>query len=188
MGVDGPTTIFNARTGRCWYCYERAVRRGHRRQPIHVEAFVLGRKRASSLRMREANHKGAKNKAASVMKTGMGKKSAHVLKHVLKRPAGKLAGKHFAYTGKLEAAKPSRTHTGGLFATVDMANMPNNGNLVLHVVEMLHNVNKSVKEHAIRDMRSHGFRVGIYVHHCSCQLKTAWEGLYCDTCLLDGFH
>ena len=50
------------------------------------------------------------------------------------------------YVSKLHKAKISRTHTGGLFATVDMESLGNKGNLVLHVVEMLDNENKHVKE------------------------------------------
>jgi hypothetical protein len=60
----------------------------------------------------------------------------------------------------IEEAKVSRTHIGGLFATVDMKTLGNGGNLVLHVVEMLKAENNMVKKFAITDMKSSGIDVG----------------------------
>ena len=81
-----------------------------------------------------------------------------------------------------------RTHTGGLFATVDMKSSSHGGNLVLHVVEMLNNENNDIKEYAVQDVISAGMRINTYCHDCACVIKTKWEKEYCKVCLLDGFH
>lgn len=117
------------------------------------------------------------------------------VKVVKKRPAG-VNGKalkkpaHCKYVDKIVSTSASQTHTGGLFASVDMETMTNKGNLVLHVVEMLNSENKGVKEFAIVDMKQSDMIVNEYSHDCSCQFKYEWEKVhkYVKVCKLDGFH
>ena len=115
------------------------------------------------------------------------KPTASVRRTIMKKPAGK--SKLCPYAKKIDEQKASRTHTGGLYATVDLEKLPNKGNLVLHVVEMLNSENVPVKEFALHDMKSSGMPVNEFCHDCSCQFKRVWEAnKWVKYCTLDGFH
>ena len=82
-----------------------------------------------------------------------------------------------AYVNKKaeEAMKVSRTHTGGLFATLDMKLLGNGGNLVLEIVESRNAENNKMKLFAINQLLESGSKVRWCAHDCACQFKDAWE-------------
>jgi hypothetical protein len=115
------------------------------------------------------------------------KRPASMVRIIRKKPA--ITFKRCKYVAKIDEAKASRTHIGGLFATVDMEHLPSKGNLVLHLVEMLNNENKGIKQFSILDLKKSNVHVGEYCHDCSCQFKNEWEQKgYATSCKLDGFH
>jgi len=131
--------------------------------------------------------KGATNKKGPLVIQKEILKKPSLATKVLKKPA--LGYKLCKYVSKLQHAKKSRTHTGGLYATVDMETLRNKGNLVLHVTEMLNNENKAVKEFAINDMVVSSMPVKEFAHDCACQFKREWESRrLVKFCRLDGFH
>ena len=122
----------------------------------------------------------------AVKKKPSAKRESHVKKIVLKRPSH--AYKLCAYVKKQGEAKSSRTHVGGVYASMDMENLPSKGNLILHLVEMLNSEDKGVKEFALIDMASSNMPINELAHDCNCIYKRQWEGKYCKVCKLDAFH
>ena len=53
---------------------------------------------------------------------------------------------------------------------------------------MLDGESNLIREAALKDMRKTKLHVNIYAHDCSCKVKKAFEGKYCNRCLLDGYH
>ena len=88
-----------------------------------------------------------------------------------------------------EKVASSRTHTAGVFASVNMAPASaKGGNEILNIVEMLDGESHFIRREAIKDLRSSKIWVGVYCHDCACRVKKEFEGKYCKQCLLDGFH
>jgi len=69
-----------------------------------------------------------------------------------------------------------------------MNKLPNKGNIVLHVSEMLNAENKPVKVQALEEMRQAGIKVNVFAHDCACMYRSEFQGTLCKVCLLDSFH
>ena len=105
-----------------------------------------------------------------------------------KKPATDSSTSRCAAVRKHEKMKAARTHTGGVFVSMNMKNRKGGNNEVLHLAEMLNGENTEYKKKCLQDMKGAKMKVGKYAHDCSCVVAPQFEGVLCDTCYLDGYH
>ena len=98
---------------------------------------------------------------------------------------------------KHENIKIARTHTGGLFCSVNMKNRKGRGkrggNEIVHLTEMLNSECIAYKVKSLKQVIAGAgprkrIKVNKYCHDCACVTAAHMEKQYKVTCYLDGFH
>ena len=58
----------------------------------------------------------------------------------------------------------------------------------MHLAEMLNSENTAYKIKCAEDMKRAKMSIGLYAQDCPCRLRQHFEKVFCDRCVLDGFH